>query len=47
METLDLRYLENATAVEMIESIQPDMVIVLYNPFVMSGECLQFGLDGD
>ena len=47
VETLDLRYLENATAVEMIESIQPDMVIVLYNPFVMSGECLQFGLDGD
>ncbi|MDO5546582.1 MAG: DHHW family protein [Eubacteriales bacterium] len=46
VETLDLRYLEDSTAVEIIEQFQPDMVIVMYNPFVMEGECLQFGLDG-
>lgn len=45
VETLDLRYLENATAVEVISDFQPDTVIVMYNPFVMEGECLQFGLD--
>ena len=45
VETLDLRHLKDATAVEMIESFQPDMVIVMYNPFVMEGEMLQFGLD--
>ena len=46
VETLDLRYLEDTTAVEVIDRFQPDMVIVMYNPFVMEGECLQFGLDG-
>lgn len=45
VETLDLRYLKDTTAVEVIDQFQPDMVIVLYNPFVMEGQCLQFGLD--
>lgn len=47
VETLDLRYLKDTTAVEVIGQFRPDMVIVMYNPFVMEGECLQFGLDGD
>ena len=46
VETLDLRYLKDTTAVEMIAAFQPDAVIVMYNPSVMEGECLQFGLDG-
>ena len=46
VETLDLRYLKDTTAVEMIAAFQPDAVIVMYNPYVMEGECLQFGLDG-
>ena len=45
VETLDLRYLKDTTAVEVIDQFQPDMVIVMYNPFVMEGQCLQFGLD--
>lgn len=45
VETLDLRYLKDTTAVEVIDQFRPDMVIVMYNPFVMEGECLQFGLD--
>ena len=45
VETLDLRYLKDTTAVEMIAAFQPDAVIVMYNPYVMEGECLQFGLD--
>ena len=45
VETLDLRYLKDTTAVEVIDQFQPDMVIVLYNPFVMEGQCLQFGRD--
>ena len=44
VETLDLRYLKDTTAVEVIDQFQPDMVIVMYNPFVMAGQCLQFGL---
>ena len=47
VETLDLRHLKDTTAVEMIENFRPDVVIVMYNPFVMEGECLQFGLDGE
>ena len=47
VETLDLRYLKDTTAVEVIENFRPDMVIVMYNPFVMEGECLQFGLGGE
>lgn len=46
VETLDLRYLKDTTAVEMIEAFQPDAVVVMYNPYVMEGVCLQFGLDG-
>ena len=46
VETLDLRYLKDTTAAEVIDRFQPDMVIVMYNPFVMEGECLQFGLGG-
>lgn len=46
VETLDLRYLKDTNAVEMIAAFQPDAVIVMYNPYVMEGECLQFGLDG-
>ena len=46
VQTLDLRHLTDTTAVEVIEDFQPDMVIVMYNPFVMDGELLQFGLDG-
>ena len=45
VETLDLRYLKDTTSVEVIDQFQPDMVIVMYNPFVMEGQCLQFGLD--
>lgn len=45
VETLDLRYLKDTTAVEVIDQFQPDMVVVMYNPFVMEGQCLQFGLD--
>lgn len=45
VETLDLRHLEGRTAVEVIDAFQPDMVIVMYNPYVMTGELLQFGLD--
>ena len=45
VETLDLRYLKDTTAVEVIDQFQPDMVIVMYNPFVMEGQCLQFGVD--
>ena len=45
VETLDLRHLKDTTAVEVIAQFQPDMVIVMYNPYVMTGELLQFGLD--
>ena len=37
VQTLDLRYLSGTTALEVIEDFQPDMVIVMYNPFVMDG----------
>ena len=46
VETLDLRYVKDTTAAEVLDRFQPDMVIVMYNPFVMEGECLQFGLGG-
>lgn len=45
VETLDLRYLKDETAVEAIDAFQPDAVIVMYNPYVMEGELLEFGLD--
>ena len=45
VETLDLRHLEGKTGVEAIADFRPDVVIVMYNPYVMEGECLQFGLD--
>lgn len=45
VETLDLRHLKDVTAVDVISRFRPDMVIVMYNPFVMEGEMLQFGLD--
>lgn len=46
VETLDLRHLKEFTAVEAIADFQPDVVIVMYNPYVMEGACLQFGLGG-
>ena len=45
VETLDQRHLEGKTGVEAIADFQAAVVIVMYNPYVMEGECLQFGLD--
>ena len=45
VESLDLRHLKEFTAVGAIADFQPDVVIVMYNPYVMEGACLQFGLD--
>ncbi len=46
--TIDLRYLDTITAVEYIEQVKPDAVIILYNPGVIqNGESFQFGTDAE